>query len=117
MTRKVGFETGETRKGVADRVLDQYRAKARAKRAAEQATGDRDARDNAPGGGDARPKRQWVPILFLTLWLTAWSGGILLALSLILRGGAEPFLYIWISAAVIGWIIAFGILVRLIRAR
>lgn len=110
MVRKVGFDTGEDRKSVADRVLDEHRAKARAKDAvAKQAEMEELAREAA------RPKRQWFPIIFLTVWLTGWSGAIYAVISVILSGERDGGLYLWLGFAIIGWLMAVFFLVMLIR--
>lgn len=112
MVRKVGFDTGKTRKGVADRVLDEHRARARAKRDAEAA-----AAQKATDARAARPRRKWGTIFFLSLWLAGWSVGVLFVGLLILAGEADTFLYVWEFFALIGWVVVVLILVKLIRNR
>ena len=105
MARKVGFDTGQDRKGIADRVLDDHRAKAREKREVEQAR------------VAARKSRPWFAIIFLFVWLCGWTVGIVFVGFVIIGGDAEPFLFVWEALAIAGWLVAFGVFVKLLLNR
>ncbi|MEM7440410.1 MAG: hypothetical protein AAF393_12485 [Pseudomonadota bacterium] len=106
MVRRVGFDNGAPKKGVADKVLDDFRAKSRAEKAAEAA----EAKAKAE-----RPRRQWFPIIFLTFWLTGWTGGIFLVIGIITSGQGDGGLFAWLSFAILGWVVAVFVLIKLIR--
>lgn len=105
MTRKGDIPSGNRKGGVADRVLDQFRAKTRARRKAEADDAARHA---------ARPKRQWIPIVFISIWLVLWSTGMALVGLIILSGEGEPGLWLWWCFALVGWVIAVWFLFMLI---
>lgn len=120
MVRKVGFEDGSSRKSVADRVLDEHRAKARARRAAE-AEAKAEARNRpasaTTGGGVARGFK----IVFLLVWLTLWTGGVLMVAFVILSGevhaGPLIFMLIWEAFAIFAWVAVVRSLLRLVRGQ
>lgn len=112
MARKVGFDTPKKRQTVADRVMDEHRARARAKRDAAQEAAAPDVPEPA-----ARPRRRWGTILFLSIWLSLWSVGVFFVGLIILSGEGEPFLLVWEAFALIGWVAVVSILVKLIRNR
>lgn len=104
MARKVGFEKPDTEpaKSIADRYLDEFRAKAKSET----------ARPPAP-----KPKRRrnWILILFMSIWITAWTFAILMAIGMLFSGGPVVFMVVWLTLACIGWIVALVILIRNIR--
>lgn len=58
--------------------------------------------------------------IFLVVWLCAWTAGIVFAIGAFmseLGGGFGPqlFLLVWIVFALIGWVVAFGMLIGFIR--
>lgn len=109
MTRKIGFsrtDREKKKKSIAESYLDEFRA-----RKSQQTT----VKTSSVAPGRVRRKRNWVAILFLCVWLIGWSFGIMLAAAILFGGDAPFFIYIWIIAAVIGWIIAFFILLGLIK--
>ncbi|WP_069298871.1 hypothetical protein [Neptunicoccus sediminis] len=105
MARKVGFSKPDTeaKKSIADSYLDEFR--------------QRHNHGLSPDPYAARPerKRNWFVIAFLMLWLTGWSGGILLVGAILLDGAGDSFLYIWLTAAVLGWGVAVYVLIRQLR--
>lgn len=64
-----------------------------------------------------------APIIFLSIWLVFWSFAILVAVGVLLDEmregiiGGHLFLLVWIGFAVIGWVVAGGLLLRLLRGR
>ena len=104
MVRKIGFdqERKPRKKSVADQYLDEFRAKARDKRQlSERLVAQKDAPVRT---------RSWPTILFLCVWLVAWTAAIVFVGMLILSGEGPVFLIIWEIAAVIGWFVAVFIL-------
>ena len=107
MVRKVGFEQEKpkAKKSIADSYLDEFRARSAQKRRAEAPV--------APSRH--RVRRNWVLIVFLSVWLMFWSFGILTVSAIIASGGAPLFLFIWLIAALVGWFVVFVILRRQIK--
>ena len=104
MARKVGFsEPDREKKSTADSYLDEFRARSRAQ-SAHEASQKRVVR-----------KRQWVPIIFLMVWLAGWSGGILLAFSAIANGASDGGLWVWILVACLAWVGAVLALIWLLK--
>ncbi|MCP5072274.1 MAG: hypothetical protein GY947_03140 [Rhodobacteraceae bacterium] len=114
MVRRIGFEDKKSdspEKSTADRYLDEFRAKGR-KQVEEAAA--RAAKSRTKTGGR---KRQWVVIVFLSVWLILWTGGIIAAAAAFFQGQDQGFLAIWITFATLGWFFAVFMLRRLLRGR
>lgn len=123
MVRKVGFEDERPDKGVADRVLDQHRAKARARKAAEareRAEATERRKGSTPANGRSTFGRVFG-ILFLTVWLTLWTGGIVMVAFIVLSGdvhaGPLVFMLIWEVIAIFAWFAAVRSLIRMFRGQ
>jgi hypothetical protein len=59
-------------------------------------------------------------VLFLGVWLIGWTGGIGFATFALFSsdtGFSKVFLFIWLSAAVIGWWFAVRTLIRLLKGK
>lgn len=111
MTRKIGFEKADkkvNKKSIADSYLDEFRART-AKPKPKQ--------PESITKSSPRRKRNWVAIIFLCVWLVGWSFGIMFAAAIIASGDAPFFIFIWITAALAGWVIAFFILLGLIKGK
>lgn len=97
------------RRGEERAVRENRRARALERKAEEAAA--------APGG------YRLIPIVFLIVWLGAWSAAILLAFEVFLEelreGAAAPsvFLGFWLLFAALGWIVAARQLLRLMFGR
>ncbi|GGA15207.1 hypothetical protein [Neptunicoccus cionae] len=107
MARKVGFSKPDTeaKRSIADSYLDEFR-----QRHNHELSPD-------PYGAKQERKRNWFVIVFLTLWLTGWSGGILLVSAILRDGNGDSFLYIWLAAAVLGWGVAVYVLIQQLKGR
>ena len=104
MVRKVRFsrEDTEPKKSIADSYLDEFRKKHNH----ELST------NTQPSPKATKVKRNWVVIIFLLIWLTFWSIGVLTVISIVAGGNPEPFLLIWLTAAIFGWIVVVAILTK-----
>ncbi len=106
MVRRVGFvdklDEGQ-KKSTADQYLDEFRAKKQNKHPADDAA------------TATKPKRQWVAIIFLAVWLVLWTVGMMMVGLQILNGAEDGFLVVWLLGASIGWLFAVYMLVRLWR--
>ena len=109
MVRKVRFsrEDTEPKKSIADSYLDEFRKKHNH----ELST------NTQPSPKAAKVKHNWVVIIFLLIWLTFWSIGILTVISIVAGGNPEPFLLIWLTAAIFGWIVVVAILKRMLKGK
>lgn len=107
MARKIGFSRPDTeaKNSIADSYLDEFRQRH-----------NHDLKPD-PYGAPPKRKRNWFVILFLLLWLTGWSGGMLLVTGIILSGEADLFLLVWLAAASVGWIFAVYVLVQQIKGK
>ena len=107
MTRKIGFEksAAEKKTSIADRYLDTFRQRHKSDQ----------SRDTKPNKVKPKTKRNWFQILFLMVWLALWSSGILFVVAILLAGGFQPFLLIWLAAALFGWFFAAKSLRKLIK--
>lgn len=107
MARKIGFSRPDTeaKKSIADSYLDEFR--------------QRHNHDLKPDPYATAPKRKrnWFAIVFLGVWLTAWSCGITVVAGVLLAGKGEPFLYFWLAAASVGWVIAVYVLLQQIKGK
>ena len=59
-------------------------------------------------------------VLFLGVWLIGWTAGIGFAAFALFNsdsGFSKVFLFIWLSAAIIGWWFAFRTLIRLLKGK
>lgn len=104
MARKVGFDTPDTeqKKSIADSYLDEFRAKS--------------ARTKTPAPAPRqRVQRNWFVLIFMVIWITFWSFGILMAIGMLLSGGPVAFMALWLAAACVGWIVALGVIIKQIK--
>ncbi len=109
MARKVGFDRPDTepKKSIADSYLDEFRKKH-----------NHDLSPNTqPMPKAPKRKREWVSIIFMMVWISGWSIGILFALGVLMSGTADAFLLIWLAFAILGWFVAVFVLTALLRGR
>lgn len=110
MVRKVGFGPENKTDGtsITERHVDSFRAKSR--QAQELA-------DPTPKP-TARIARVAI-ILFLSTWLIGWSLAIIAVAAVLVSGdsGADWFLILWETLAVLGWGAALLALIRQIRGK
>lgn len=107
MARKIGFSQPDTeaKKSIADSYLDEFRQR------------HNHGLKPDPNASAPKHKRNWFAIVFLGIWLTAWSCGMLMVSGILLTGNGEPFLFIWLTAASVGWVIAVYVLVQQIKGK
>ena len=52
-------------------------------------------------------RRQWFALVFISVWLTAWTfGGIAAMAEMVVS--PEPFLVLWLAFWAVGWVFAAG---------
>jgi hypothetical protein len=109
MARKIGFGRPDTepKKSIADSYLDEFRQKHN-----HELSRNTQRTPKAP-----KVRRNWVVIIFMTVWLTFWSIGILTVIGVIAGGNPEPFLLVWLTAAIAGWIVAAAVLRKQIKGK
>ena len=118
MVRRIGFQEDQDNpeKGVADRVLDDFRAKAQAERNAEAAEkAERQAEMAEAGAKAVSIATRLARIIFPLVWLAFWTVGCVFAGTMIFAvdtpAAARVFLVVWEIAALTGWfLVARGIL-------
>lgn len=108
MARKVGFDTPDTepKRSIADSYLDEFRAKA---------TNSRTRAATAAPAPRQKVQRNWFVLIFMIVWITFWSFGILMAIGMLLAGGPVAFMLIWLGAACVGWVVALGVIIKQIK--
>ena len=107
MVRKVGF--GQTEKkskpSVADRYVEEFRAKSRHQKTNEAAAAK-------------TPLMARIAIVtFLLIWLTGWTAGVITVAVILISDGFDIFLIIWEILAIGGWIIAVFALIQTIKGK